>query len=47
MGLQPPELSGLQITWGEIMELPVRQRDELLELLDEQRTKEIQAYKRR
>lgn len=44
--LQPPELSGLRLDWATAMELPVGQRDMLAELLDEQRSKEMQAHKR-
>jgi hypothetical protein len=44
--LQPPELSGLNISWSEVLDLPVGHRNTLLELLDEQRSKEISAAKR-
>jgi len=44
--LQPPEHSGLNLNWDAAMELPIRIRDGLCSLLDEQRTKESSAYKK-
>lgn len=44
--VQPPELCSLPLSWQDWMDLPVGQRDILAELLDEQRSQEIQAQKR-
>jgi len=44
--LSPPELSSLQISWSEAMELPVTHRNVLLELLSEQREREIAEYRK-
>jgi hypothetical protein len=43
--LHPPELSGLNISWGDLMDMPVGHRDIIAELLNEQRDREIHAHK--
>lgn len=46
MTLQPPEHSAINITWNELLELPIRTRDTLVEMLNERRDKENDSYKK-
>jgi hypothetical protein len=42
-----PHVTSLNASWSEVLEFPIRRRDQLMRRLDEIRTKEVSAIRSR
>ena len=40
-----PDLTNIRISWSEVLELPVRRRNQLVKKLDDIRSKEVDAIR--